>query len=184
MLENPDFANALGLRVPDRVPPEEYDNLLEKPTRTPEEDLRMGAYKLYVPDEFIEDYVNYYSMETTGFDQERYLKDNPEYYQEVWRGLLGNQAIDFSRIPSEQFETAYLAYSVLPTTGTERRDFRQNNPWFDEEGALLGKWKSLASQKQTVVSKTDQFTQKWEEFAAATFFTEWLKQYMRRDLTY
>jgi hypothetical protein len=82
-------------------------------------------------------------LPAAGYSQERYLKEHLDYYWDVWVKTLGNQQIDFKKIPTAKFEYAYdMFYSKLPL-GKARTNYRKKNKWFDLEGAKLGHWKVL-----------------------------------------
>jgi hypothetical protein len=150
LLNNPDFANAVGLKIPEKVPSEEYDNLLEKPDKTPEDFLRMDAYRIYLPDNQIEDYVGYYSIVNKGkppgqdywFDDDWYLMDHPEFYKAmVEKGQF--QPKDFSKVPPKDVFQLYLIYDAIigstEMSRTEaRRDFRRRYPRLDAWLVLIG----------------------------------------------
>jgi len=76
--------------------------------------LTMRGYDLGVSDEFIDLYTDYYSLPAKGYDQERFLKANRDYYETVWLGVLGNQKIDFWKIPTEKEELLLNKYDSLP----------------------------------------------------------------------
>ena len=90
----------------------------------------MQGYDLGVSDEFIDLYADYYSLPAKGYDQERFLKANSAYYNEVWLGVLGNQKIDFSKVPTEKVERLYEIWGRLPL-GQARRDFEASHPDLD-----------------------------------------------------
>ena len=92
--------------------------------------LTIRGYDLGVSDEFIDLYADYYSLPVKGFDQERFLKANSAYYNEVWLGVLGNQKIDFSKVPTEKVERLYEIWGRLPL-GQARRDFEASHPDLD-----------------------------------------------------
>ena len=92
--------------------------------------LTMQGYDLGVSDEFIDLYSEYYSLPAKGFDQERFLKANSAYYNEVWLGVLGNKPIDFSKVPTEEVERLYEIWSRL-SLGQARRDFEASHPDLD-----------------------------------------------------
>ena len=98
------------------------------------------------------------------FEDNRYLRDHPTYYNEVWLQLLGNGRQDFNKIPSMNFELSFnQIYAPIKGAPIEddskegkksrseaakkRKQFRRDFPWFDEEGARVGFWKSLEEQK-------------------------------------
>ena len=73
LAENPEFASEMlsikGIELSDYIPPVEYDDLIEKEVRTPEEELRINAYEKKVPLKYskatgnpIDDYVAFYSL--------------------------------------------------------------------------------------------------------------------------
>ena len=68
---------------------------------------------IWESDEFIDLYADYYSLPAKGYDQERFLKANSAYYNEVWLGILGNQKIDFSKVPTEGEENLLNKYDSL-----------------------------------------------------------------------
>jgi hypothetical protein len=97
------------------------------------------AYGKDVPETYINLYVDYYRLPTAGYDQERFLLQNEDYYEEVWKGTLGNQEIDFEKIPTVQEEKLLNYYDGLPT-GTPRMAARCQDADLD---AALVKFKGL-----------------------------------------
>jgi len=67
---------------------------------------RRDGYEQGVPEALIEDHVTLYEEEIKGYRQERWLRDHPDYYENVWLNpdILGNSAIDFSVIPNEEYD--------------------------------------------------------------------------------
>ncbi len=67
---------------------------------------RRDGYEQGVPEALIEDHVTLYEEEIKGYRQERWLRDHPEYYKQVWLNpdILANSAIDFSAIPNVQYD--------------------------------------------------------------------------------
>ncbi len=104
--------------------------------------LRFEAHKAFIRPQFVEDYVNYYSLESAGFDQERYLKARPDFYEEMKAKLEWTSDINFTKVPTEKFEDALKVYNLLPK-GNARVQYRFQNPWFDVEGVTLGRWQSV-----------------------------------------
>ena len=107
---------------------------------------RIEAIDKNVPEGLQDDYVNYYTLPVVGFDQERFLRDNEDYYNEVWLGILGNQEIGFDKIPTVEFEETLIEYERLDL-GADRYNFRGDNLDFDAEGVRLGKWKPFQERK-------------------------------------
>jgi len=136
LMEHPVFAEAMGLQVPEKVPSEKYDILLEKEDRTPEDELRMDAYKIYVPDKYIEDYVTYHTSkkpdnweEKNGTDlyyaDDWWMMEHQGFYKEVYLGILGNQRKDYRTVPTREVFNKYLRY--LELEGKRRSQFRLDN---------------------------------------------------------
>ena len=137
LIDNLDYAIATGMKVPDRVPSEQYDILLENPNKTPADLLRMTAYKAYVPEEYMARYVDYYTIEAAGipkgypesisyYEDDWYLQEHPDFYQKVYLGLLGHKAINFNQVPSREVGALYIKYALL-TTDAARKNFRLEN---------------------------------------------------------
>lgn len=70
-------------------------------------EIRLEAYYKLVPEKHIENYVNFYSMEAKGYRQERLLKEDKDFYKDVWLGILKNDRIDVRKIPAKQYDDIY-----------------------------------------------------------------------------
>jgi len=150
LLNNPDFANTLGLKIPDKVPSEQYDILLEKRDKTPEDLLRMDAYQAYIPDSQVEDYVSYYTIvgkgkpsgQTYWFEDDWYLLEHPEFYKTmVDKGQW--QPKDFSKVPPKDVFELYQIYDAIigspdMSRTKARQEFRRSNPRLDAWLVLIG----------------------------------------------
>jgi len=135
---------------------ESRDKYLESNPAFAEAWRRRQAYGLFFSEEYIDNYVEYYSLPEAGHDRERYLQANPEFYDLMFEKLEWSQRIDFSKIPSERFEQVYNeVYSKMPK-GNLRYEFRGKNAWFDKEGVRLGYWKPYQSRKRSTEE-----TNKW-----------------------
>jgi len=113
------------------------------------------------PEELIPIYVGYYEIPSEGYANERYLMENIGFYKAATKGdkskgflgLLGWEPKDFSKVQSKRFETAYngvwetLRDKYGDADTAARIEYRQNNIWFDEEGAKLGLWKTVKPSK-------------------------------------
>ncbi len=120
---------------------------------------RVEAIRKDVPANLEDDYVKYYSLPVVGFDQERFLKDNQSYYNDVWLGILGNQELDFDKIPTVKFEETLTEYEKLDL-GADRYAFRGNDLVFDAEGVRLGKWKPWQERKTKPKAKKEPIPKK------------------------
>ena len=170
--ENPDFAAEMksikDIEPPDYIPPVEYDDIKEKEVRTPEEDLRIKAYDEKFPFEHIHGYVQYYTLDATGYAQERYLKANPEFYKEMKSRLGWKTDIKWDEIPTEKVETSYTNYNTLDTDRrigmfglslTEREELRYNNRDLDAWLVLTGKVskpiEEVFKEREAIIIKKD-----------------------------
>ncbi len=125
---------------------EERDKFREDNPQWVADMRRIEAIDKNVPESLQDAYVDYYTLPVAGFEQERFLRDNQDYYNNVWLGVLGNQEIDFEKIPTVKFEETLTEYEKLDL-GKERYDFRGENLDFDAEGVKLGKWKPFEERK-------------------------------------
>jgi len=102
---------------------------------------RVDAYKMDFPEEQIENYVEYYSLPEKGFERERYLLDNPDFYNSMveLKGIVPFDA-DY-KVPDARYDEIYREYEDLfeaydNVTGTEseradkREQILKDNPDF------------------------------------------------------
>lgn len=101
---------------------------------------KMKGYEYGVPTEFIDLYVEYYSLPDKGYDRERFLKANSAYYGQVWlnEDVLDNDPIDFDEIPTVEEENLLDYYDNIPSH--LRLQARCGNEKLD---AVLVKWRGL-----------------------------------------
>ncbi len=102
-------------------------------------EIRRNAYGMYVPDEYVDRYVDYYSLLSEGipkdwprdrtnnrlswYGDEWYLKEHPAFYENVYLDLLENEPIDFTKTPSREVFDKYTQYVNL-IEGQPRDEFR------------------------------------------------------------
>ena len=147
LLNNANFAQALGLKVSEKVPSERYDELLEMEERTPEQEFEMDAYKMFMPDELVLDYVDYKTLPAGTYEDDWFLMEHPDFYKQVYLGILGNQRKDYRKVPTRVVGAKYLKYQAL-TYGVDRDKYRLDNPDLDEWGVLAGIWTTTMSEKR------------------------------------
>jgi len=121
--------------------------------------LRINAYSDFFPEEYVENYVEYYNIPDKGYANERYLKEHPDFYKVIKETLGWTEDIKFDKIPTERFENAFNNYYDVLPKGKAREDYRWNNRWFDEEGAKLGWWKLL--ERGPKLSQADRMLMEW-----------------------
>jgi hypothetical protein len=106
-------------------------------------EIRRDAYGQYVPDEYIERYVDYYKIVAEGaadswpkdrsgnrltwYGDDWYLIEHPAFYEDVYLGQLGLEERDFSKVPSKEVFQKYALY-VKMVTDTEKKNYRARNP--------------------------------------------------------
>jgi hypothetical protein len=106
-------------------------------------EIRRDAYGQYVPDEYIERYVDYYKIVAEGageswpkdrngnrltwYEDDWYLIEHPAFYEDVYLGQLELEERDFSKVPSKEVFQKYALY-VKMVTDTERKNYRARNP--------------------------------------------------------
>ncbi len=102
-------------------------------------EIRRKAYGDYIPDEYIDRYVDYYKIlnegtpqnwptdksgnKLTWYEDDWYLIEHPEFYEKVYLGLMELEKRDFSIVPTRAVFDKYVEYSNL-ITGKPRDDFR------------------------------------------------------------
>jgi len=155
LVEHPKLAKEMNRDIPIKVLPEEYDILREKEDKTPEDKLRITAYEKEVPENQLDTYVSYYSIEkpedypknTTYWEDDWFLVEHPDFYKEVYIGVLGNQERDFTKVPTREVGAKYIHYKTL-TSQMERDQYRLDNPDLDEWGVSVGIWSVTMSEKR------------------------------------
>jgi len=100
------------------------------------------AYGELFPEKYIKSYVDYYTMDGSGYANERYLKEHQDFYQELrakhelkedWSVVEQGKTMSyFDTIPSEEVERLYAIYQKLPTSGFQREAYRKEHPDLDE----------------------------------------------------
>ncbi|KKL46821.1 hypothetical protein LCGC14_2341730, partial [marine sediment metagenome] len=120
LVEDPAFAREMqdlkGIEIPTQVPSEQYDILLEKADRTPEDERRMDAYKLFFPEELIDTYVDWYGdkdikrpegHEGDWYEDDWYLQEHPEFHQALVDSGQWTKLRDFKKVPTREVYELY-----------------------------------------------------------------------------
>jgi len=85
--------------------------------------MRNGYYELKGAEQYVDEWVEYYTTPAKGYAQERYLKEHQDFYK-VMKATLGwTETIKWDWIPSEKVENLWNQYQNLPK-GKRREDFR------------------------------------------------------------
>lgn len=133
-------------------------------------DLRREAYGLLMPDEYIENYVEYYQLPVSGYAQERYLKEHQDFYKILKEKRDWQKEIDFETIPTAEVEQLLAIYDQLPVTGKQRQAFRKEHPDLDEYLVKVRGLKPLGH-----VHKKTTETEFIEDFVTRETFVDWFK---------
>jgi hypothetical protein len=110
-------------------------------------EIRRNAYGDYIPDEYVERYVDYYKIAKEGIPQDWpkdrnnntltwynddwYLFEHPKFYEDIYLGILENEPIDFEKLPTREVFNKYVEYVNL-IEGKPREDYRFNNRDLEE----------------------------------------------------
>jgi len=73
---------------------------------------RREAYGHGFPEEMIDTYIAYYQKDRAGYEDDRFLMENPEFY-EMAKDILGWKERDFSKVPSREMEAKLESYKGL-----------------------------------------------------------------------
>lgn len=92
--------------------------------------LTRDAYKKGFPDAMLPNYIEYNMLPEAGYVRERYLQNNPAFYDSAFEINEWKERIDFTKIPSEKVESLYTQYLELKA-GKERTNFRRDNSELD-----------------------------------------------------
>ncbi|KKN45281.1 hypothetical protein LCGC14_0684670 [marine sediment metagenome] len=111
------------------------------------DELRRNAYGKFVPETLVSNYVGYYTIIGEGkpdnyedvnktdlwYDDDWFLRENIEFYEQVYKGILENEKRDFSKVPSREIFSKYLEYLQIDARQAKLRDdFRWDNLDLDD----------------------------------------------------
>ena len=132
-------------------------------------ELERNAYGKFVPENFVIDYVGYYTIIGEGrpdnyeevnktdlwYEDDWFFMENPEFYQQVYRELLGNEAKKFSKVPSREVFAKYLDYLKIDSRQAKLRDdFRWNNLDLDDWLVLKFDYTSVVTKRRRAALTT------------------------------
>jgi len=88
---------------------------------------QIGAISDAIPAEHRDSYVDWYITPRTGWEDDWYLQENPEFFQAMQSaGKLGGR--DFASVPTRKVAGMIDTYDGLPKSGKDRFIYRHNNP--------------------------------------------------------
>ena len=124
-------------------------------------EIRRNGYGKFVPETHIDAYVGFTAIMTEGkpdnwkeatnqdrwYEDDWFLMERPNFYEQVYLGLLGLEPLDFSRVPSREVFVKWLVYNEFPFQ-TQKDTYRLENPELDEWGVLAGIWTTTMSEQR------------------------------------
>ncbi len=140
-------------------------------------EIRRNAYGVFVAEQFIDAYVGYYKLIGEGkpknwkintgtdlwFDDDWFMMENIEFYQAVYRDLLGNEKWDFTKVPTREVFNQYLTYIALPHLKS-KDDFRGENPELDAWLVIKFDYTPIAEKKRRgELTAFERFIEEWDE---------------------
>ena len=138
-------------------------------------ELARNAYGEFVPEEHIENYIGYYIVIGEGkpddyekqtetdlwYEDDWYLMEHMDFYQDIYKGLLGNEKKNFIKVPTRAVFRKYLTYVKLPHAKA-RQDYRLANPDLDAWGAIKFGWKPIEEQDiRTDLTPYEKLQEEW-----------------------
>jgi hypothetical protein len=135
--------------------------------------LTMQAMDYEMPDDYIPLYVQYYQMPVAGYDRERFLNEHQDYYDDVWKGILGNQEIEFGQIPTVEEEKLLDYYdSIDSDNATARLQARCKDAELDAALVSLRGLKPAYGTDRCGSGESTESSSPWEELAEVEQFQE------------
>ena len=140
-------------------------------------EVRRNAYGAFVPEQHIEAFVGYYKIIGEGkpenwklnvgtdlwYDDDWFLIENLGFYEEVYVDLKGNERLDFSKVPSREVFTQYLAYLQLPTLFAKDA-FRWENRELDAWLVLKFEYTPVEEKRRrSEMTTLERFQVEWDE---------------------
>jgi len=144
-------------------------------------ELRRTAYGKFVPEQYIDAYVGYYTIIGEGkpenwkldtgtdlwYADDWFLVENIEFYRDVYRDLLGNEKKDFSKVPSREVFNLYLDYLAQPHLKA-KDDFRLENPALDAWLVLKFDYTPVSEKvRRENLTAYERFIEEWAERGGA-----------------
>jgi hypothetical protein len=145
-------------------------------------EIRREAYGIFVPEEFIDRYVEYYQLigegkpewwpdEISWHEDDWWLQDHPAFYREIYLEHLGLKERDFKNTPDEEYKNLYTE-EVMNLyrewqglrLRTDRANFELAHPELDmllhlEFGTKLEEGPSTKSKQEQIL---EELFEKWK----------------------
>jgi len=140
-------------------------------------EIKRDAYGKFVPEQYVGDYVGYYTIIGEGkpenwkldtgtdlwFEDDWFMMEHMDFYRDVYRDLLGNEKWDFTKVPTRTVFDKYLNYLAEPHAKA-KKDFRLGNLDLDAWGVIAFGWTPILEQKRREELTTyERFIEEWAE---------------------
>jgi hypothetical protein len=130
---------------------------------------RMKAMDADFPETLIEDWVDWYAEDRSGYEDDWWLMEHEDFYNMMLEMGLWTEPRDFTKVPTREVWSLYQIYQGLPT-GTPRLDFRAQHPELDAWLVLAFDLKPIGDRGNPEAEKTP-----WEEYGEVEQFQELFK---------
>lgn len=124
------------------------------------------AYDNGFPENLIDAYVEWYSVDRKDYEDDWWLMEHKEFYDTMFKLEIWTEPRDFSKVPTREVYALYQTYLGLPT-GNPRYDFRAKHPDLDDWLVLKFGYKPIQDRGSAEAGPTP-----WEELEAVKRFKE------------
>ncbi len=133
------------------------------PTEFGKAEKRLDAYSLFVPEDLIPTFVEWYTSPglkkpddwkyAYWFEDEWYLMEHPRFYQTMLDLKIWLEPTDFSKVPTREVFNLYKTYAGIPQ-GSPQLNYRARFPELDAWGILKFGWTPIGQRGKKEVPKT------------------------------
>jgi hypothetical protein len=129
-----------------------------------------------VVEKYSKEIAAYKKIPKAGYGNERFLQENPDFYNDIWLGEWGNQPIDFDRIPSKEVEYLLNKYDAMPA-GNNRLKLRCQNEDLDDFLVNVRGLKPCygTSRCTGMPEDTGETPEGWEEWGESEAIRKWIE---------
>jgi hypothetical protein len=127
---------------------------------------RIKAMDAEFPEPLIEVWVEWYAENRSGYEDDWWLMEHPEFYKAMYDLNIWTKPRDFSKVPTKEVYSLYKIYQGLPT-GKPRLNYRAKHPELDDWLVLAFGYKPVGGAGDPGAPPTP-----WEEMAQVEAFEE------------
>jgi len=129
----------------------------------------VDAYDAGFPENLTDDYVDWYSVDRSGYEDDWWLMEHKEFYDTMYDLKIWTEKRDFSKVPTREVYALYQTYLGLPP-GTPRLDYRARYPELDAWLVLAKEYTPVKGRGEAGAEPTP-----WEEATQVAQFQELFK---------